>query len=200
MYPRSVRYRFEQRARCCAAAEAMGGGESARRSGGDSRSGGDQFEMHVLQLRFHVPKRQSGHSFGRGVAVGATYAECGYSVYRFHSRAPRGLPAVGLLLMRVAVALTIAGQRPTRHFAELVAALLLVGGAWTPAAAALIAAFEIWRLIFQAGGWVSLLLATMAMALFLIGPGTWSFDARIFGWRRVDIPPPHKVNEGAKAV
>jgi len=46
---------------------------------------------------------------------------------------------------------------------------------------------------------VSLLLATMAMALALIGPGTWSLDARIFGWRGVDIPPPANVNENTKA-
>lgn len=39
-------------------------------------------------------------------------------MYRFHSRAPRGLPAVGLLLMRVAVAVTIAGQRPVRQLDE----------------------------------------------------------------------------------
>ena len=120
-------------------------------------------------------------------------------MYRFHSRAPRGLPAVGLLLMRVAVAVTIASQYPTQHFAELAAAPLLVGGVWTPAVAAFIAASQIWRLTFQAGGWVSLLLATMAMALFLIGPGTWSFDARMFGWRRVDIPPRAKVNDDPKA-
>jgi hypothetical protein len=56
-----------------------------------------------------------------------------------------------------------------------------------------------WHLIFPADQWVSLLLATMAMALALIGPGTWSLDARIFGWRRVDIPPPTNVNENTKA-
>ena len=121
-------------------------------------------------------------------------------MYRFHSRAPRGLPAVGLLLMRVAVAVTIAGQRPVRHFTEFAAALLLIGGVWTPAATALIALFQIWRLIFQAGGYESLLLATMATALALIGPGTWSVDARIFGWRRVDIPPPANVSDAPKAL
>ena len=100
--------------------------------------------------------------------------------------------------MRVAVAITIAGQAPSRHFAELTAALLLVGGVWTPVTAAFIAVSQVWRMIFQGGGWVSLLLATMAMALGLIGPGTWSLDARIFGWRRVDIPLRVKVDEGGK--
>jgi uncharacterized membrane protein YphA (DoxX/SURF4 family) len=119
-------------------------------------------------------------------------------MYRFHSRAPRGLPAVGLLLMRVAVALTVASRRPTWQFTELVAALLLAGGVWTPAAAAFIAASQVWRMTFQGDTWVSLLLATMAIALALIGPGTWSLDARIFGWRRVDIPPPVRVRDDPK--
>jgi len=32
------------------------------------------------------------------------------------------------------------------------------------------------------------LLAALATALALLGPGAWSVDARLFGWRRVEIP------------
>jgi len=34
------------------------------------------------------------------------------------------------------------------------------------------------------------MLATLAIALALIGPGAWSVDARLFGWKRIDIGNP----------
>jgi hypothetical protein len=90
--------------------------------------------------------------------------------------------------MRISVGVTLACRRPTPHPAELIAALLLVGGVWTPAVAAVIGVMEGWRAAFQSGGWVSLLMATMTLALACIGAGTWSLDARALGWRRIDIP------------
>jgi uncharacterized membrane protein YphA (DoxX/SURF4 family) len=107
---------------------------------------------------------------------------------RFSSRAPRGWPAVGLLLIRVAMAVTLAYWRPTAHRAELIAALLLLGGMWTPIVAAVVAGVECWRAALQSGGGVSLLLTAMALALVLKGPGTWSIDARVLGWRWIEIP------------
>lgn len=32
------------------------------------------------------------------------------------------------------------------------------------------------------------LLATLCGAIALLGPGVWSVDARLFGWRRIEIP------------
>ena len=37
--------------------------------------------------------------------------------------------------------------------------------------------------------WLWLLLVTIAGALAMLGPGRWSIDARLFGWKRVEAPP-----------
>jgi uncharacterized membrane protein YphA (DoxX/SURF4 family) len=33
-----------------------------------------------------------------------------------------------------------------------------------------------------------ILLATLGTAVALLGPGAWSVDARLFGWKRINIP------------
>ena len=38
--------------------------------------------------------------------------------------------------------------------------------------------------------WVSVLLASLGVALALMGPGAWSVDARLFGWKRIEIQRP----------
>ena len=35
--------------------------------------------------------------------------------------------------------------------------------------------------------WLCLLLVTIAGALAMLGPGRWSIDARLFGWKRVEV-------------
>jgi putative oxidoreductase len=65
--------------------------------------------------------------------------------------------------------------------------LLLLAGLWTPVAGTLVAAEALWN-VFSSGHpsrWI--LLATLGAALALIGPGAWSIDARLFGWRRLEI-------------
>jgi hypothetical protein len=35
--------------------------------------------------------------------------------------------------------------------------------------------------------WTYVLLGTLGLALALLGPGAWSVDARLFGWKRIHI-------------
>ena len=98
--------------------------------------------------------------------------------------------AGGALLVHGGAALT-AGVAPasvTFHIVCAAMGVLLVVGLWTPVVGALTAIGAALHGFFNptdAGFYV--LLATLAAALALLGPGAWSADARRFGWRRVEI-------------
>jgi len=118
---------------------------------------------------------------------------------RLFSTFATGLPGVGLLVMRLVAggvlvfrgvagftgALTI-GPPPVL-LAKIVLGLLLLAGLWTPVAGTLVAILEIGILIVQSEDpWIHVLLTTLGVSLALLGPGAWSLDARLFGWRRID--------------
>jgi putative oxidoreductase len=65
--------------------------------------------------------------------------------------------------------------------------LLLLAGLWTPVAGTLVAAEALWNGFSSGQPWCWIMLATLGAALALIGPGAWSVDARLFGWRRLEI-------------
>jgi len=70
------------------------------------------------------------------------------------------------------------------------AGILLIVGLWTPIVGMSVALIEIWKILTLVGDkWVWLLLGTASAALAMLGPGLWSVDARLFGWRRVEAPP-----------
>ena len=70
------------------------------------------------------------------------------------------------------------------------AGILLIVGLWTPIVGTSIAVIEIWNILTLAGDKsVWLLLGTAGAALAMLGPGRWSVDAHLFGWRRVEAPP-----------
>jgi len=83
--------------------------------------------------------------------------------------------------------------RAITHVLSTVAGILLLAGLWTPIAGVLAAAIDLWhtfsRHTFSHPGdaLTHIMLATLAIALALIGPGAWSVDARLFGWKRIDI-------------
>ena len=120
---------------------------------------------------------------------------------RLYSTFAGGWPGIGLLLMRLvvgAVVLWHAGPRlfsdPPLHgiiaYASLaVAGLLLMAGLWTPFAGAVVAIVVISELLTTGEPPVAhLLAATIAAGLMMLGPGRLSIDARLFGWRRIDLP------------
>jgi putative oxidoreductase len=71
---------------------------------------------------------------------------------------------------------------------EMAGGILLLVGLWTPIAGTLVTVLEGWNAIFGHGvPSTSILLGTLAGALAVLGPGSWSVDARLFGWKRIDI-------------
>jgi hypothetical protein len=71
---------------------------------------------------------------------------------------------------------------------QIILGILLMVGLWTPVAGTLLAILEVWHLVSLTGDpWIHILLLTLGVSLALLGPGGWSIDARLFGWKRVDI-------------
>jgi hypothetical protein len=53
----------------------------------------------------------------------------------------------------------------------------------------MVAFLELWKALSQPVDlWTHILLGTLGAALAMIGPGAWSVDAGLFGWKRIDIP------------
>ena len=72
------------------------------------------------------------------------------------------------------------------------AAILLIIGLFTPVVGTVVALIESCRLlIVPADRLVYLMVATLGAALAMLGPGLWSIDARLFGWKRIE-PTPRK--------
>jgi uncharacterized membrane protein YphA (DoxX/SURF4 family) len=84
-------------------------------------------------------------------------------------------------------------ERAITHVLSTGAGILLLAGLWTPIAGVLAAAIELWHTFSQpVDALTHIMLATLAIALALVGPGAWSVDARLFGWKRIDIRNPKK--------
>lgn len=98
--------------------------------------------------------------------------------------------AGGALLLHGVAALTaaLAPASVALHILCAAMGLLLVAGLWTPIVGTLAAiGAALHGFVNPADAGFYTLLAALAAALALLGPGAWSLDARRFGWRRVEI-------------
>jgi uncharacterized membrane protein YphA (DoxX/SURF4 family) len=109
---------------------------------------------------------------------------------------------MGLLLMRLVIGCVLVLRASLRLWGDpplnititaailLVAGFLLMLGLWTPIVGTSVAVIEVWKILTQPGDrWLWLLLGTVSIGLAMLGPGRWSIDARLFGWKRVEAPP-----------
>ena len=113
------------------------------------------------------------------------------------------LPSFGLLILRIVAAAVLILRFFQLHRWDpihvsvpygiaAVAGLLLLVGSWTVAAGILVGAIQFLLGLFQNGDpIISVLLATVAFSLALLGAGAWSIDAWRFGWKRIEIRRPN---------
>jgi hypothetical protein len=112
-----------------------------------------------------------------------------------------GLPGLGLLVLRAATGAAIGFQQFGHITGDLAVlqgglvvlkaclAVLMLAGLWTPLVGMMMALVELASLASSKSEiWTHGLLASLGVTLALVGPGGWSLDARLFGWKRIDIP------------
>ena len=130
---------------------------------------------------------------------------------RLYSTFAGGWPGIGLILMRLVVGFALVSSACSALLSspaipmtilsvlQAAAAILLIIGLFTPVVGTLVALIESCRLvIIPADRLVYLLVATFGAALAMLGPGLWSADARLFGWKRIEPTPRKRQHSHSK--
>jgi uncharacterized membrane protein YphA (DoxX/SURF4 family) len=119
---------------------------------------------------------------------------------RLFSTFPNGWPGCGLLLLRATCGVPLLvigtaqlGEWPVdsatwiRVFSGLTGALILAG-LWTPLAASCHTVLQgVVAFAGEAFASTHLLLALIGLSIVMLGPGSWSIDARLYGRKRIDL-------------
>ena len=80
------------------------------------------------------------------------------------------------------------GANMVLHLLAIADGILLAAGLWTPVAGSLTGIFGVWFALSRTEHVrSSVLMASVGVSLALLGPGAWSIDARLFGWKRIDV-------------
>ena len=130
--------------------------------------------------------------------------ELGCLLQRLFSTFPNSWPGVGLLLLRLCLAIAllyfgIAGlsnpsEMPVfaQDFIASAGGIFLLAGLWTPVTGAIAALDEALIAISRYSSArehtsIHVFLAILSVSVAMLGPGAWSIDARLFGRKRFDI-------------
>ena len=119
---------------------------------------------------------------------------------RLFSTFADGSPGAGLLILRLflggalicaAVGAVLHGPITAAipHVLAAIAGMFLLIGLWTPVVGTIVTVTEL-GMVFLVPHDLRLhaLQAVFALGLAMIGPGVWSLDDRLYGWRRLEIP------------
>jgi putative oxidoreductase len=115
---------------------------------------------------------------------------------------PRGAPGIALLLLRFSVGANIllsAWNTPQRgiwvHACAIVVSILLYVGFLTPIAACLTIPLYLVDTANLKGAATAVLISiAQAVSLALLGPGSTSIDAHLYGRRLIDVPRKYNRN------